>query len=150
MSVYLPCGDWIDFFTGNKFTGGREIEVDISILEKMPIFVRNGSVVTTWDECDYIDPTEVKTVNIEVFGEGEDTVSLYEDDGTSFGYKNGEYAFTEIKMQADKDGISIIVFARQGQYIGAPRNRKFALLRNGNRIEFDVDTRRTFEHRFEI
>lgn len=151
MTVYLPKGcDWIDFFTGEKFVGGREITVNTADIEKIPVFVRGGSVVTTWSERNYIDPSDVGTIELSVYGEGEDTTELYEDDGVSFGYKNGQCAFTEIKTSTDKSGVTVTVGARRGEYISAPSSRKFAVVRGGKRAEFTVDTGKTFERKFDI
>lgn len=43
-SVYLPDGEWRDFWTGEQYAGGRRIELAVD-LEEMPIFVRVGSVI---------------------------------------------------------------------------------------------------------
>lgn len=42
--VYLPKGEWIDWWTGQTVKGGRTLSVTMP-LEKMPIYVRPGSSV---------------------------------------------------------------------------------------------------------
>ncbi|MBV0926180.1 alpha-xylosidase [Halomicroarcula limicola] len=43
-SVYLPEGEWRDHWTGERYDGGRTVEMDVDLRE-MPLFVRTGSVV---------------------------------------------------------------------------------------------------------
>lgn len=43
-SVYLPTGDWIDYWTGISHTGKQVIEVEAP-LERVPLFVRSGAVI---------------------------------------------------------------------------------------------------------
>lgn len=145
MQVYLPAGfEWIDFFTGEKYKGGREITVDVTDLEKLPIFVKNGTVITTWNERNFIVPGKEDVVNLEVFGTGSDSATLYEDDGESFGYMRGECSFTRIFTEATDKNISVTIMPRQGRYKGANKKRIFAVVRGNKRIEFEVDTEQHF------
>jgi hypothetical protein len=45
--VYLPRGDWIDFWTGEHVHGGRELTVDTP-LGRIPVWVRSGSLLVTY------------------------------------------------------------------------------------------------------
>lgn len=38
--VYLPAGEWIDFWTGEKLTGGRWLKQVLTHLERMPIYAK--------------------------------------------------------------------------------------------------------------
>ena len=63
-AVYLPPATWFDFFTGHHFTGGQTVEADAPI-ERMPVFVRGGSVVPLGPVKPYADalsdePTELR------------------------------------------------------------------------------------------
>ena len=42
--VYLPAGDWFDYWTGQQFTGGQTIHPPVS-LASIPIFVRGGAFI---------------------------------------------------------------------------------------------------------
>ena len=39
--VYLPAGDWFDYWTGRRFAGHRTIRVPVT-LDSIPMFVRGG------------------------------------------------------------------------------------------------------------
>jgi alpha-glucosidase (family GH31 glycosyl hydrolase) len=43
-SLYLPQGNWVNYWTGDMMGGGREVTVDAP-LEQIPIFVRSGSIL---------------------------------------------------------------------------------------------------------
>lgn len=43
-SLYLPKGEWVDWWTGERVKGGRHLEVEMP-LDKMPLYVRPGSSV---------------------------------------------------------------------------------------------------------
>src|SRR5258708_34293089 len=42
--VYLPKGDWFDYWTGQKFIGGKAIQLPVT-LDSIPIFVRGGRFI---------------------------------------------------------------------------------------------------------
>ena len=151
MSVYLPkdC-DWVDFFTGEIFSGGQKINVDISDPEKMYVFVKNGAIITTWNERNFIVPNREDTINIEVFGTGKSSTTLYEDDGVSFGYMRGECSFTQIFTETTNKSVAVTVLPRRGQYNGASIKRKFAVKVGKKRMEFEVDTRERFCAKFDF
>ena len=151
MKVYFPSGcEWIDFFTGEKHSGGREQTIDTSDLERMPVFVKNGSGITMRNDKNYIVPAENETVNIEIFGTGNDKIVLYEDDGQSFGYKNGEFSFTTIYTKTTDKRVEIKILPRQGHYKGAVQKRTFAVVRGGKRAEFEADAQKTCNFIFDI
>jgi hypothetical protein len=45
--TYLPRGEWLDWWTGEREEGGRWIDVDAP-LDRIPIWARNGSLVVTY------------------------------------------------------------------------------------------------------
>lgn len=49
--IYLPEGSWINFFTGEIVEGGRWLK-DVAVpLEEMPVYVREGSVISVYPEA---------------------------------------------------------------------------------------------------
>ena len=42
--VYLPEGDWVDYWTGARITGGRSLPVDAPV-DVLPLYVRAGAVI---------------------------------------------------------------------------------------------------------
>jgi len=66
--IYLPGGAWINFFTGERFEGGRwYYGVDVP-LDQMPVFVRPGASIRMYphdvDSTDDMDLSQSVTIEI--------------------------------------------------------------------------------------
>ncbi|HKM07514.1 MAG TPA: alpha-xylosidase, partial [Sphaerochaeta sp.] len=48
--VYLPSGSWIDFWTGQSIDGGVWLKNVVSPLERLPVYVKKGSVIPVYPE----------------------------------------------------------------------------------------------------
>lgn len=48
--VYLPEGNWVDFWSGEQLSGGRWLRGVVSALERMPLFVKSGASVPVYPE----------------------------------------------------------------------------------------------------
>jgi alpha-glucosidase (family GH31 glycosyl hydrolase) len=42
--LYLPKGDWLNYWTGEHLTGGTDVTVDAPV-DQIPLFVRAGSIL---------------------------------------------------------------------------------------------------------
>jgi alpha-D-xyloside xylohydrolase len=49
-SVYLPCGEWVDFWTGERISGPVFLNQIEQPLQRMPLFVRIGSRIPFYPE----------------------------------------------------------------------------------------------------
>ncbi|MCM1231981.1 MAG: DUF5110 domain-containing protein [Ruminococcus flavefaciens] len=87
--VYLPQGEWVDFFTGKKYAGGRDYSVQADY-DEIPVFVKNNCVIPIAEPVENVDKDTVFRIHIRVFGNGENAFTLYEDDFESFDYENGK------------------------------------------------------------
>jgi len=97
-TVYLPSGTWYDFWTAEKHEGGREIvrKVDLSTL---PLYVRAGAVLSMGPVKQYVSEPSRDPMTLVVAPGANAKCFLYEDDGESFNFRNGEY--TRIEMRWD-------------------------------------------------
>lgn len=88
-AVYLPKGEWIDYFTKEKFEGEKFI-VKEAPLDICPIYIKAGSIIPNYPDQNYIGEKEIDELTLDVYpGNGE--YLHYQDDGESFNYRNGEY-----------------------------------------------------------
>lgn len=95
MTVYLPQGVWYDYFTNEKFIGGQEINVDVTI-NNIPVFVKAGAIIPTVEVMNYIDEKTDVPYSIKVFKGANGEFMLYDDSGVDYGYENGEYSRIKI------------------------------------------------------
>jgi alpha-glucosidase len=119
--VYLPEGDWYDFWTGQMHRGGRSVFVG-SPLEKIPLFVEAGAIVPTWPAMNFVGEKSIERVTIEVYpGSGEFT--WYEDDGQTLGSAS---AVRRLATRVRGNALEVEVGPREGAY--SPPRRELAVL----------------------
>ncbi len=102
IDVYLPEGGWYDFHTEEYYEGGRYIRVPCSI-ERIPLFVRAGSIVPTSPVMQYVDEDPDAVCEVRVYAGRDGSFTLYNDAGDGYGYENGEYTAVKISYN-DKTG----------------------------------------------
>lgn len=87
-SVYLPAGtDWYDYWTNKRYTGGQTIEAAAPI-ERMPLFVRAGSIVPMGAAVKNTSERQALTA-IRVYPGRDARFTLYDDDGATNAYQRG-------------------------------------------------------------
>jgi hypothetical protein len=93
--TYLPRGEWICWWTGERLEGGRWIDAEAP-LERIPLWVRAGSLLVTYPEESVAwglgeeDPT--RPLEATLWGEprlGHAAARLA--DGTKIGWRMGEW-----------------------------------------------------------
>lgn len=99
--VYLPDGDWYDYYTGEKYSGGRYILADAP-LDKVPVFIKAGAIIPVADGeiRSTEDITEDKISILTYPGKG--SFVHYQDDNETFAYRNGAYNAVEYTLDGDK------------------------------------------------
>jgi len=88
--VYLPRGDWYDFWTGERAGGGREISRDVD-LETLPLFVPAGAILPLGPVKQHVYEEVEGPLSVTVYPGADGSFLLYEDDGKSFNYRKGEW-----------------------------------------------------------
>jgi hypothetical protein len=124
-SVYLPNGAiWHDFWTGNTQTGGQTIVASAPI-EKMPLYVRAGSILPYGPEIQYAtatnDPTELR-----VYPGADGTFTLYEDENDGYDYENG--VSSAIHFSWDESEQTLTIAQREGTFPGMLEKRTFKIV----------------------
>lgn len=105
-TVYLPAGEkWFDFWTETCYEGGQRIEAEAP-LDKIPLFVREGSIIPMYKEDRIPDNTCVDVpedgVEYRVYKGKDACFYLYEDAGDGYGYETGEYKRTRLEWNEEK------------------------------------------------
>ncbi|WP_294560969.1 discoidin domain-containing protein [uncultured Traorella sp.] len=100
--IYLPDGEvWIDYFTGQQYAGGAVINNFAAPLWKLPLFVKNGSIVPMYEENNTPDKIDKNNRIVEFWPAGSTSYTAFEDDG-----KYIENNTTEDKDYGTIDNIS--------------------------------------------
>jgi len=93
--LYLPRGTWYDFWTEEKVEGGREIDRKVDLITT-PLYVRAGAVLPMGPVKQYSDEPVDGPLTLVVYPGTNGTTPLYEDDGKTFDYRNGEFMKVEM------------------------------------------------------
>jgi alpha-D-xyloside xylohydrolase len=110
--VYLPAGTrWYDFTTGKSFAGGQTIGA-AAPYERMPLFVRAGSIVPTGPAIQSTAEQPNGPVTLNVYTGADGRFSLYEDDGLSRQYLHGQYS--RIPLSWNERTKTLTLGAREG------------------------------------
>jgi hypothetical protein len=98
VKVWLPKGDWFDFFTGLHYHSPRGRMINAyRKLGDMPVFAKAGAIVPM---AQYRDNRlcNAEAMEVAVFPGGEGSFTLYEDAGDGNAYKDGACATTRLTL----------------------------------------------------
>jgi alpha-D-xyloside xylohydrolase len=123
VDVYLPGdGEWLDFHSGERYPGGQWIRAGAP-LDRMPLFVRAGTILPVGPAVQYSDQALSAPVTLVVYTGADGRFELYEDDGESSAYLQGESSVIPMTYN-DRDG-TLTIGARVGSWDGMPVTRRF-------------------------
>jgi len=124
--VYLPKGvGWYDIYKGQYFDGGKEINANAPY-ERMPVFVKEGSIIPFGPELQYTSEKPADTISLFVYTGRNSSFDLYEDEGTNYNYEKG--SFSTMKMVYDEQTKSLTLQNRRGQFPGMLQRRVFNIV----------------------
>lgn len=113
--VYLPKGaDWYDLTTYHYYNGGQTIEVPVD-LGSIPMFLRTGSIIPESKGLMNIHNDTVENLDVLVEPTTASDFQLYEDDGKTMSYKQGDFLTTDIAVKPSKHQ-TLINLHKQGTY----------------------------------
>jgi len=129
-ALYLPPGDWHDFWTGERHRGGRRIERTVD-LETLPLYVRAGAIIATGPVRQSTNDVIDEPLRLTVYPGQDGATTLYEDDGISLAHQRGDWQAFRLTWneRARTLGIALV---RGSRPLVAPRTFT-AALRNGER-----------------
>ncbi len=123
--VYLPKGEWYDWWTNEKQRGNRTIVrlVDLSI---MPIYVRAGAIIPFDQVRQYTDEEIHSPTELKIFTGADGKFILYDDDGKSQDYLKGKGSWISIQWDDRKKQITLMPAAPKNA-INDTRPREFRI-----------------------
>ncbi len=123
---YLPKDAvWYDFWTGKQYKGGQDVTIETA-LNRVPMFVRAGSILPLGPEMQYVGEKAWDNLELRVYPGADGSFTLYEDEGDSYRYEQG--AYSTIQMQWNDKTATLTIAARQGSYPGMLQSRQFTVV----------------------
>ncbi|WP_233839918.1 TIM-barrel domain-containing protein [Dyella sp. 2HG41-7] len=117
--IYLPAGQWTDYFSGKAYQGGQTIHyaVDSKTWHDIPLFIREGAIIPTQPVMDYVGEHPVTEITVDVFpAERATHFDYYDDDGGTYAYEHGAFFSQRLTAQRDADGAQFSTDATHGSY----------------------------------
>jgi alpha-D-xyloside xylohydrolase len=124
-AVYQPAGSaWYDLYSGNRYSGGRTNDSPAP-LARMPIHVRAGAIVPTGPAIQHTGESLNAPLRLNIFTGADGRFDIYEDDGLSYGYENGEWS--RIPVSYDDASGMVTIGERSGTFDGMAATRTISV-----------------------
>lgn len=139
VKLFLPNGMWYDFKTGKKFPGGKRY-ISFFQDEDYPVFAKQGGIIplAILDEAKRNDVSNPERMEIHIFPGKSNNYKLYEDDGTSNAYKEGNFVTTVIDYNYLPNNFTVIIRPLEGKAGIIPPNRSYKIRFRNTRLADDV------------
>ena len=125
-NVYLPKGTtWIDFWTGEKMEGGRNLAAPAPI-EKVPVFAQAGAIVPMGPNVEYATEKFNAPIELRIYPGADGQFKFYEDENDNYNCEKGKSALYSIKW--DDHQRRLTFSARQGTFDGMQGTQKFNIV----------------------
>jgi len=119
--VYLPAGDWFDYWTGKRYVGGAMVDLPVR-LDSIPMFVRGGGFIFRQPVVQNTGQMAGKPLRVLIPPAKESEASLYEDDGETLRYRQGDFMRRRFHQSSDERNTKVEVSAPEGNYRPAARD----------------------------
>ncbi len=119
-SVFIPDGQWINVFTGEAYTGPQTVSITCTT-DEMPIFVRSGSIIPSAREVKYVGEKDWSEICLDVYPSTKlsGSFNLYEDEGSSNAYKEGENRQTSLSTYFENGKTVVEIGKAEGSFEGS-------------------------------
>ncbi|WP_281233366.1 glycoside hydrolase family 31 protein [Flavobacterium gelatinilyticum] len=113
--MYIPRGEWYNYWTNELFTGGREIWIDTKF-DEIPLFVKAGAIIPKYPVQQYVGEFEFDELTLDVYYKnGKEKSAVYEDAQDGYDYKKGRYSYLSLRT-IGKEKELIIQLHKEGKY----------------------------------
>ncbi len=124
--VWLPDGNWYNFFTGEFFQGGHW-HVIYGTKSEIPVFAKGGAIIPM-DNSESKNGVDLpQNILLRIFAGSDSEFTLYEDDGVSQEYLQGQYALTKITQIQNGSDLTISIKKNEGVFSGIPQKRSWTI-----------------------
>ncbi len=124
--LYLPAGNgWYDFYSGKYNAGGQSITASAP-LSRLPLFVREGSILPAGPALQYTGEKPADTLTLFVYGGKDAEFTLYEDENINYQYEQGR--FSNIRLAYNEDKKQLTIAEREGTFPGMLQQRVFRII----------------------
>jgi len=139
--LYLPkCSGWYDLYSGKWFEGGQKIIADAPY-ERIPVFVKAGSIIPFGPELQYASEKKADTITLNIYSGADGSFNLYEDEETNYNYEKGKFSIIPVKY--NEASRTITIGERTGAFTGMMEKGVFRInfISSGMPRGLDIDAK---------
>lgn len=123
VKVWIPEGRYTDIFTGRIYSGNQFVTMYRDI-ETIPVLAKEGAIIPMSANDRTNDCSNPEILELLVY-RGNNTFTLYEDDGETLSYKDGEFLKTAFTVAENGKNVSFRISKAEGTGSVVPENRTF-------------------------
>lgn len=113
--MYIPRGEWYNYWTNEFVTGGREVWIDTKF-DEIPVFVKAGAVIPKYPVQQFVGELEFDELTLDLYYKnGKEKSVVYEDAQDGYDYKKGRYSFLSFRT-IGKEKELIVQLHKEGKY----------------------------------
>ncbi|KQO21351.1 glycosyl hydrolase [Flavobacterium sp. Leaf82] len=113
--MYIPRGEWYNYWTNEFYTGGREVWIDTKF-DEIPVFIKAGAIIPKYPVQQYVGELEFDELTLDLyFKNGKEKSVVYEDAQDGYDYKKGRYSFLSFRT-IGKEKELIVQLHKEGKY----------------------------------
>jgi len=128
--AWLPEGDWYDYFTGQYYHGDGWHAL-YGTLRDIPVFARAGSIIPRGPKAGWGGINSPEHMLVQVFPGADGSFNLYEDEGNTNSYLDGEFVITPLRQEWSGSRTTLSIGPAEGQTGLLSDERRFDLLFRG-------------------
>jgi alpha-glucosidase len=144
--MYVPRGQWYNYWTNDFVNGGKEIWLDTKF-DEIPVFIKAGAIIPKYPVQQYVGELEFDELILDLYyKEGKEKSVVYEDAQDGYDYKKGRYSFLTFQVTGKEKELNVQLH-KEGKYetnytkykinlIGFPFKVKSILIDN-EEVSFD-------------
>ncbi len=125
--IWLPDGDWVEWFTGAKLSGPGIFERELA-LDEIPVYARSGAIIPMQPKMKHSSSSPIDPLILTIFPGDSGATRIYEDRGNSLGYKKGKFSWTSVHFSKPGDStIKIEIEPVEGKFPGMLQERAYEI-----------------------
>jgi alpha-glucosidase len=113
--MYIPRGEWYNYWNNELSTGGKEVWIDTKF-DEIPVFVKAGAIIPKYPVQQYVGELEFDELTLDLyFKNGKEKSVVYEDAQDGYDYKKGRYSFLSFRT-IGKEKELIVQLHKEGKF----------------------------------
>jgi alpha-glucosidase len=105
--LYLPKGNWYNFWNNKIEAGKHEFWIDVAF-DEMPIFIKEGAIIPKYPIQQYVGEKIIDQVTLDVYYKlGKEKSLFYDDAHDGYDYNKGRFALKTFRLNGKENELII-------------------------------------------